>query len=206
MCVLLLPLLAVLRLAYLVSRRGKVRQTRRRSSPCSMLVVLGSGGHTAEMLKMLGGIRLENYQPRVYVAAGSDTMSVQKAEAFELQHKCQGDIRKIPRARSVLQSYWTSIFSTLLSFAYCFPLVLRVWPDLVLCNGPGTCIPVAAVAFLIKFLGLHDVRLVYVESMCRVEDLSLSGRLLYYVADHLVVQWPELLKKYPRTTYIGRIT
>ena len=157
------------------------------------------------MLGLLAGMRLENYQPRVYVAAEGDTMSVQKVEAFESRLNRAADIRKIPRARKVLQSYVSSVFSTLISLAYSFPLVLSVWPDLVLCNGPGTCIPLCAVAFLLKFTGLRNVRLVYVESICRVQALSLSGKLLYYLADHLVVQWPELQEKYPRTSYLGRI-
>lgn len=197
--------LAVLRLVYLVSRRGQRRREVRRSTPCRTLVVLGSGGHTAEMLGLLGGMKLDNYQPRVYVAAEGDEMSVKKAGAFESRQNREADVRKIPRARKVLQSYVTSVFSTFFSIAYSFPLVCGVWPDLVLCNGPGTCVPLCAVAFLLKFTGLRDVRLVYVESICRVQALSLSGKLLYYLADHLVVQWPELQKKYPRAAYIGRI-
>lgn len=148
---------------------------------------------------------LQNYQPRVYVAAENDKMSVKKTETFELQQSCQANILTIPRARQVLQSYTSSVFSTVLSFVHSVPLVCRAWPDLVLCNGPGTCIPICAVAYLIKFIGLHDVKLVYVESICRVEALSLSGKLLYYIADQMVVQWPELQTKYPRTTYLGRI-
>lgn len=202
---LLLPTLILFRLFYLVSRRSEAGRATPRSSPCCTLIVLGSGGHTAEMLKFLGGMKLKNYQPRVYVAAESDEMSVKKAEAFESLQSCEADIRKVPRARQVLQSYTTSVFSTILSLAHSVPLLWRVWPDLVLCNGPGTCIPVCAVAYLIKFMGLRDVKLVYVESICRVKALSLSGKLLYYLADHLVVQWPELQSKYPRTTYLGRI-
>lgn len=205
--VLLLPVcvVAIIRLCYLVSRRGLDVRAAPRSSPCRTLVVLGSGGHTAEMLQFLGGMQLQNYRPRVYVAAESDAMSVKKAEAFESQRNLQADIRKVPRARKVRQSYWTSVFSTVVSVGHSIPLVCRVWPDLVLCNGPGTCIPVCVVAYLLKFMGLCDVKLVYIESVCRVQTLSLSGKLLYYLADHMVVQWPELQKKYPRTTYLGRI-
>ena len=199
-------LLVLLRLVYLVSGRGERRRAARRSTPCKTLVVLGSGGHTAEMLSLLTGMALANYQPRVYVAAEGDEMSVKKAEEFESKRSRAADVRRVPRARKVLQSYWTSVLSTLLSLAHSFPLVCRVWPDLVLCNGPGTCIPVCAVAFLVKFCGLRDIKLVYIESVCRVQALSLSGRLLYYLADHLVVQWPELQQKYPRTSYLGRIS
>lgn len=203
--VLLLCVLVLLRLIYLVSRRGSSVRSSLRSLPCRTLVVLGSGGHTAEMLQLLSGMTLQNYQPRVYVVAENDKMSLEKAETFESQQNSLVQIRRVSRSRKVLQSYWSSVFTTLISLMHSVPIVLRVWPDLVLCNGPGTCIPVCAVAYFIKFMGIHNVRLVYIESICRVQDLSLSGKLLYYLADHMIVQWPELKEKYPRTTYLGRI-
>jgi beta-1,4-N-acetylglucosaminyltransferase len=54
-------------------------------------------------------------------------------------------------------------------------------------------------------LGLKRITIVFVESICRVESLSLSGRIVYYFADHIVVQWPELKEKYPMTRYLGRL-
>ena len=41
------------------------------------------------------------------------------------------------------------------------------------------------------------------ESIARVKSLSLSGKLLYPIADKFMVQWPDLLAKYPRARYIG---
>lgn len=75
----------------------------------------------------------------------------------------------------------------------------------VLCNGPGTCIPLCAVGLLLGILGLKRVLLVYVESICRVESLSLSGKILYHFADYFFVQWKPLQVKYPKSVYIGRI-
>jgi len=201
-------LFAVTRFIYLASQSGtRAPLTRKRTAPCRTLIVLGSGGHTAEMLRLLSGMDLNHYHPRVYVAATNDRMSVEKVEKFESDCGCKTDvdIRKIPRARQVRQSYWTSVLSTLVAFGYSFPLTFGTLPELVLCNGPGTCIPVCLAAYLLKFLWLKNVRVVYVESICRVDHLSLSGLLLYYMADHLLVQWPQLKDKYPRTQYIGRI-
>ena len=200
-----LCVVVLLRLLYLLYRRGSRQAPHARSSPCRTMVVLGSGGHTAEMLRLLAGLRTDNYQPRVYVAAVGDQMSVKKAGEFEARLNSEADVRRIPRARKVQQSYFTSVFSTLYSFACSFSVVWGVWPDLILCNGPGTCIPLCAVAYLITFTGLHNVKIVYIESICRVQALSLSGKLLYYFADNLVVQWPELQQKYSRTSYLGRI-
>ena len=159
------------------------------------------------MLRLLTGTDFNHYQPRVYVVAAGDKMSIDKVEKLESDcgNRAKLDIRTIPRARKVRQSYLTSIFSTLLAFSYSFPLVFATLPELVLCNGPGTCIPVCFTAYLLRFLWLKEVRVVYVESICRVEHLSLSGLLLYYVADDLLVQWPQLKDKYPRTQYVGRI-
>ena len=209
--------LILLRFTYLASKCGKeaTLPAKKRTSPCRTLVVLGSGGHTAEMLRLLGGMNLHSYTPRVYVVAEGDKMSVDKVEKFEstTSRSTQGlesaamSIRKVPRARQVMQSYITSILSTLVAVLYSLPIAWSAYPDLVLCNGPGTCIPVCFWAYVMKFFGLVDSKIIYVESVCRVEHLSLSGLLLYYLfmADSVFVQWPQLKKKYPRTLYIGRI-
>ena len=47
----------------------------------------------------------------------------------------------------------------------------------------------------------------YVESVCRVETLSATGRLLYHAgADRVLVQWPALARRYPRAEWLGRLT
>ena len=44
-----------------------------------------------------------------------------------------------------------------------------------------------------------------VESIARVDSLSLSGKLLVRAADRFLVQWPQLAKKYTKAEYIGRV-
>jgi beta-1,4-N-acetylglucosaminyltransferase len=208
--------LILLRFTYLASKCGKdaTVPAKKRTSPGRTLIVLGSGGHTAEMLRLLGGMNLHNYTPRVYVVAEGDKMSVDKVEKFEstasnstLGLTAAASIRKVPRARQVMQSYITSVFSTLVAVLYSLPIVWSAYPDLVLCNGPGTCIPVCFWAYVMKFFGLKNSKIIYIESVCRVEHLSLSGLLLYYLfmADCVFVQWPQLKQRYPRTLCIGRI-
>ena len=203
-------LMLLVRVAYLVRRNG-MQTTVKRTVPCRTLIVLGSGGHTSEMMRIVGGLRLKNYTPRFYVVAKGDEMSQGKVKGFETANGTFGmpsvTVETVPRARKVLQSYFTSIFTTLVATFSSFMIVLRFRPDLVLCNGPGTCIPVCFWAYLLKFFCLKETKIVYVESLCRVQKLSLSGMLLYYLyfADHIFVQWPRLKELYPRTNYIGRI-
>ncbi|KAG9483118.1 hypothetical protein GDO78_009195, partial [Eleutherodactylus coqui] len=117
----------------------------------------------------------------------------------------QYTIHRIPRSREVRQSWSSSLLTTLQSLFYSLPLMFRLKPDAILCNGPGTCIPVCFSALLLGILGIKKILIVYVESLCRVESLSLSGRILYYVADQFIVQWPVLKDKYPNAIYLGRI-
>ena len=206
--------IGLMRFAYLVSQCGKgtppmkYSQTNR-TLPCRTLVVLGSGGHTSEMITLLGGIDMNNYTPRTYVVASGDNMSIVKITNFEknVDKESKVNLRVVPRARQVKQSYITSVFTTLCAVLYSLPIVFKTRPEVLLCNGPGTCIPICFWAYLLKLLWIKDVKIVYVESICRVEHLSLSGLILYYLyaADFVLVQWLELQKLYPRTLYLGRI-
>uniref|UniRef100_A0A8D2A9E8 UDP-N-acetylglucosamine transferase subunit ALG14 n=1 Tax=Sus scrofa TaxID=9823 RepID=A0A8D2A9E8_PIG len=178
----------------------------------SLLVVAGSGGHTTEILRLLETLS-DAYSPRHYVIADTDEMSAHKINSFELNRADRNPsttfpeyhIHRIPRSREVQQSWPSSALSTLYSLWFSFPLTHRVKPDLVLCNGPGTCVPICVSALLLGILGIKKVIIVYVESVCRVEHLSLSGKILFHLSDYFIVQWPALKKKYPKSVYLGRI-
>ena len=178
-----------------------VRCRRRRdSNRIATLVVLGSGGHTAEMLRLITDFDFDRYGPLTLVTAATDTTSRAKAER-ELPQAALATARwaEIPRAREVGQSFGSSVPSTLKALFACVHLILTAAPDLVLVNGPGTCVPVAVLG------RLSGSRVIFVESWCRVESLSLTGRIMYWVAHRFVVHWPELVRRYPRAEYLGRI-
>ncbi|XP_034355479.1 UDP-N-acetylglucosamine transferase subunit ALG14 isoform X2 [Arvicanthis niloticus] len=177
-----------------------------------LLIVAGSGGHTTEILRLVGSLS-SAYSPRHYVIAESDEMSAKKIHSLELS-QAQNDsttecpryhLHRIPRSREVRQSWLSSVFTTLYSMWFSFPLVHQIKPDLVLCNGPGTCVPICVSALLLGILGIKKVIIIYVESICRVETLSLSGKILRHLSDYFIVQWPTLKEKYPKSVYLGRI-
>eukprot|EP00090_Calanus_glacialis_P024499 TRINITY_DN38066_c0_g1_i1.p1 TRINITY_DN38066_c0_g1~~TRINITY_DN38066_c0_g1_i1.p1 ORF type:complete len:211 (-),score=41.96 TRINITY_DN38066_c0_g1_i1:62-694(-) len=167
--------------------------------------VLGSGGHTAEMLKLVQTLDRQVYTPRTYFIAQTDKFSLKKLAESEID-KDQYSVCLIPRSREVAQSYLTSILTTLMSFLHCLPLVLSSQPQLLLVNGPGTCVPIAVLARLLSAARISRCKIVFVESLCRVQTLSLTGKILQFVADEVLVQWPELALKYPRTKYIGKFS
>lgn len=175
------------------------------------MVVLGSGGHTAEMLMLLSNMNLAKHEPRCYVVAETDGMSAQKAIRQEQRLRGEQDrkynVCTIPRSREVGQSYITSVWTTLVSLAAAVAMVYQEKPALLLVNGPGTCIPVCTAAFLFRLLGLMQTKIVYVESIARVRRLSLSGKILYLsrMADLVFVQWEELQQRFPRSVFAGSL-
>ena len=110
----------------------------------------------------------------------------------------------IPRCREVHQSYATSVATTVSSTLASVPAVLADQPQLLLVNGPGTCVPVCLVVWLLTRFRLLSSTLVFVESVCRVQRLSVSGEIMLRVADQVLVHWEELREKYPTTKYIGK--
>ena len=60
--------LFAIRCAYVLVRPK--RDAGKRTTPCSTVIVLGSGGHTTEMLHLLSALPLARYTPRTYVIAG----------------------------------------------------------------------------------------------------------------------------------------
>nr|XP_016924103.1 UDP-N-acetylglucosamine transferase subunit ALG14 homolog [Drosophila suzukii] len=186
------------------------------SAPHPTYVILGSGGHTAEMcrltqalLKQQNSQQVEKYQPLRLILASSDSTSERQfRQALPLES--QAEFVKVPRSRSVGQSWLSTIFTSLWALLWSCYLVWRDRPQLILCNGPGTCVPFCYAAYLWRLLGRlpSHSRIVFVESFCRVETLSLSGRLLLPLADLFVVHWPALATRYAdkkNLRYFGRI-
>ncbi|KAG8223389.1 hypothetical protein J437_LFUL002634 [Ladona fulva] len=93
---------------------------------------MGSGGHTAEMLRLLNHLNFDNYSPRLYIMADSDTSTETKIvdlEKRKASNKTSHSVHRIPRSRSVNQSY-LSIRMYKLVDGLCSDEVIPVQSDL----------------------------------------------------------------------------
>ncbi|CUM45523.1 UDP-N-acetylglucosamine transferase subunit ALG14 [Debaryomyces fabryi] len=174
----------------------------------NIMVFLGSGGHTGEMMRILTNVDLNNFN-RTWVTSSGDTTSILKCKKYEddrlRDSKYKLEYLILHRARSVGESIILSIFSTTRSFISTIKSLydLTRFPSILLLNGPGTSVPLAYIIFLLKFLGFCKTKIIYIESLARVEQLSLSGILILPIADRLIVQWKQLALKYKRAEYYG---
>ncbi|MCJ1420278.1 UDP-N-acetylglucosamine transferase subunit [Xylographa parallela] len=121
---------------------------RHRGTPTRLLIVLGSGGHTAEMLSLLQDLDPSSYTHRSYVVSSGDDFSAAKAIAFEarLAAKCTTatadadvqttdgmrrtrygsyDIAFVPRARRIHQPLRTTPADALRCLWACFGVLQR---------------------------------------------------------------------------------
>lgn len=70
-------------------------------------------------------------------------------------------------------------------------------PDVLLSTGAGPIVPFALMG---KLLGIPNV---FVETLTRVHEPSLTGRIMYRLADRFFYQWPGLARFFPNGTYGG---
>ena len=121
---------------------------------------------------------------RVWVTNnGLDARSLLRDERVVFAHG--PGTRNIPNLLRNLALAWRTIGS--------------VRPRVVLSTGAAVAVPFAWVA------RIRGARVVYVESLTRIEQPSLSCRLLAPVAARIYVQWPELLRALPGARYCGNV-
>lgn len=113
MAAIMTAIMAILVLAWLaraLTVRWRAKSARPAgAAPIRTLVVMGSGGHTAEMLALLGGLDRRKYAPLLYAFAASDHTSTRRVVAFEKERAASDGlpqppayrILRIPRSREV---------------------------------------------------------------------------------------------------------
>ncbi|KAL8737499.1 MAG: hypothetical protein Q9181_001629 [Wetmoreana brouardii] len=124
---------AFLRLLYVLpGLNPKKPRPHVRGQPTRLLIVLGSGGHTTEMLSLLHDLDPSLYTHRSYVVSSGDNFSALKAIEFESALKGKPDeapvpstydISVIPRARRIHQSLMTTPISSLRCLSACFAIL-----------------------------------------------------------------------------------
>lgn len=151
--------------------------------PTHLLIVLGSGGHTAEMLAILRNLDPEKITKRTYIVSSGDHFSAELAQSFEddlasralpnARPKMRSRILTVPRARKIHQSIVTTPLSSAWCFVFCVKAIVLPWdrpagdeshawrpnlpsqtPDIILTNGPATGVIVVLASLVLRFVGL----------------------------------------------------
>jgi beta-1,4-N-acetylglucosaminyltransferase len=159
-----------------------------------LLVVLGEGGHTKQMLRLV-----ELLGPGYdfhYIINQGDMLS-----ALRLPFPGPTYALRRPRAKrgGRTDSAPRAAWQTFVAMGQAWRVVRRVRPHAVIGAGPSVSVPVSLAG------KLHGAKVIHVETASRVHTLSLTGKIMYRVADLFIVQWETLRERYPRAVYAGRL-
>ena len=145
-----------------------------------ILLVASSGGHFKQLMRILPVVKSKRDKVKVVSVKNEDTKD--KADYFTTEI-----------ARNPINFIKNKIES--------FNLIRKLKPDLIISTGAGTAL------YSCIYGKMFGSKLVFIETISRVEDLSLTGKIIYYfgIADRFLIQWPKLKKNYPRAEYWGRV-
>jgi UDP-N-acetylglucosamine:LPS N-acetylglucosamine transferase len=154
---------------------------RRATGAGPLLLVCSSGGHLLQLITLAGA--WEDYE-RLWVTFDKSDARV-LLEGERVVHAFGPTNRNIP--------------NLLRNLRLATSLLRRERPAAILTTGAGVAVPFA-------WLGrLMGVTVLYVESVTRIEEMSLSGRMIRPVAEQVFVQWPELAATSPRLQFAGNL-
>jgi beta-1,4-N-acetylglucosaminyltransferase len=86
----------------------------------------------------------------------------------------------------------------LVNFWEAFCILRRERPSVILSTGAGPAVPFALLGRL-----MFRCRVVFIETVTRITEPSLTARLMYYLADEFFYQWPALGRFFPKGKYGG---
>jgi beta-1,4-N-acetylglucosaminyltransferase len=158
----------------------------------NILVVLGDGGHTMQMLKLvdlLGPKYKYNYLMGTIDKISEDRIRI------------KGPVYRVEPPGWKHKRHWTYLFWGAIWPVFKQLIILfKIRPKAILSTGAGLAVPIS---FWGRFL--FGVKIIHIESGSRVYTMSLSGKLMYRIAHRFFVQWPLLQKDYPKSIYAGRL-
>jgi beta-1,4-N-acetylglucosaminyltransferase len=145
-------------------------------------LVCSHGGHFTETLQILEAFAGHEIFFATYHSP-RETQAVEIAKAY------------------FSENIGTSVWRMLRGTFWALRILLRERPDVVVSLGAEIAVPFLYLAKLLR------IKTLFIESWCRVENLSLTGKLVYPIVDAFWVQWPQLLSICgPKAEYHGAVT
>lgn len=80
-----------------------------------------------------------------------------------------------------------------------FYLYFKIRPKFIVTTGTHTAVPMC------YFGKIFGSKIIFIETFANSSTKTLSGKLVYPIADLFIVQWESMLKLYPRAIYAGWI-
>lgn len=157
----------------------------KKGSRKKVLFISSLGGHLTQLLQLKP--LFEEYDYHIVTEKSVITKELQKR--YEMSFLVYG-------ARNYLFRY---IFKFSYNIFKSFYIFFRERPDVIVTTGAHTAVPMCYIA------KLFGKKVIFIESFAKTSTPTISGRLVYPIADLFIVQWKGMLKHYPKAVYGGSI-
>jgi UDP-N-acetylglucosamine:LPS N-acetylglucosamine transferase len=152
-----------------------------------VLFISSTGGHLSEMLQLKS--MFDKYDYHIITEKTKSNLKLKDQYSGRVDYLVYG-------TKSHMLSY-------LYKFPYnclkSFYLYFKIRPKYIVTTGAHTCVPMC-------YIGkLFGSKIIYIESFANIHTRTLSGRMVYPIADLFVVQWESMLKFYPKAKLGGWI-
>lgn len=156
-------------------------------------ITCAAGGHLNQIMNIMDAFKDHEI---IFVTINSETTENLGKVANTYYIK---DIPKPIRIGKVELSNLSFLFYLVSILPYCIKILYKEKPSIVFGNGGPATICLCGLGKLI------GCKIVYLESLARVNDLSVTGKFVYNIADLFLVQWDSLTIKYNKAKYWGKV-
>lgn len=153
------------------------------------------GGHLDEMLSVMDAF--EGYEIFFITFERITTKSLKKNNRVIFIRNLKGKIDPIKLPKILFWVYLALYQIIMLIPSY--RILKNENPEIIFSTGGGITIPLCYIG---KIMGK---KIIYMESLTRLNDLSGTGKLIYPISDLFLVQWKKITDKYTNAKYWGKI-
>ena len=151
-----------------------------------VLFISSTGGHLSELLQLKP--LFEKYDSYLITEKTKSTMNLKE---------------KYDSVNYLVYGTKDHKFSYIFKFTYniikSFILYLKIRPEVIVTTGTHTAVPICYIG---KMFGS---KIIFIETFANSKTKTLSGKLVYPIADTFIVQWESMLELYPKAVYGGWI-
>ena len=152
-----------------------------------VMFISSTGGHFNELLQLKK--MFEKYDYSIVTEKDKITTGYKEKYKDKIYYLPYG-------TRSNLIKYFFQFTYLCLKTIY---LYIKLHPKFIVTTGTHTAVPMC-------YLGkLFGSKIIFIETFANRNSKTLSGKLVYPIADLFIVQWEEMLKFYPKAVYGGAI-
>ena len=152
-----------------------------------VMFISSMGGHLTEMMQLKSIFK--EYDYKIVTEKHTSTITLKSKYKSKIDYLLTGNKDHMLRYIFVIPY---NIIKSLILF-------LKFKPDVVVTTGAHTAVAMCYIAKIFR------KKVIYIESFANIETKTLTGRLVYPIADKFIVQWHSMLKLYPKAVYGGWI-